>query len=157
MNSVSTTIVTDFVQRFRKDIGEASALRLARGITLALGVLGTASALLMASSDVKSLWDQYIAIIGLFGGGVAGLFTLGVFTRRAHAWGALAGLVVSALLVFLAQKYTSMNLFLYAPLGTFGCVLIGYLVSVILPGTSPAADGLTLYTLRPVTTRPPEE
>ena len=45
--------------------------------------------LLLASFDVGSLWDTFQAGMGLFGGGLAGLFALGILTRRANGPGAL--------------------------------------------------------------------
>ena len=36
----------------------------------------------MAEWDIRSLWDQMGAVLGLFAGGLAGLFLLAMFTRR---------------------------------------------------------------------------
>jgi Na+/proline symporter len=68
MNSRSTAIVTDFVRRFNWLKSEKSYLLLARILTFILGCLGTALALLFVASDVKSLWDSFMAILGPFGG-----------------------------------------------------------------------------------------
>lgn len=91
MNSVATAIVTDFYRRFIPGTTERGRLRLARWLTLGLGVAATSAGLLLASYEVQSLWDLFLEMIGLFGGSLAGLFALGIFTRRAHGAGALVG------------------------------------------------------------------
>ncbi|MFZ4428570.1 MAG: hypothetical protein ACOYOO_15535 [Saprospiraceae bacterium] len=36
---------------------------------------------------ISSLWDQFNTILGLFTGGLGGLFVLGIFTQKANARG----------------------------------------------------------------------
>ena len=91
MNSITTAVVHDFVAPDGGRGGE-DHMGLARGLTIALGVLGTGAAILLASVDIKYLFDAFQRIIGLFGGGVSGVFLLAVFARGANANGALAGL-----------------------------------------------------------------
>ena len=87
MNSVTTALMTDFYRRFKTDKAEKTYLRLARVITLFIGAGGTIIALLMAKSGISSLWDQFNTILGLFTGGLGGLFVLGLFTQKANARG----------------------------------------------------------------------
>ncbi|MHC4296279.1 MAG: sodium:solute symporter family protein [Planctomycetota bacterium] len=88
MNSMATVLVTDFYHRFKPGSSDHTRLKLARIITVVLGVFGTGCALLMATYPIKSLWDFFLAMLGLLGGGLAGLFILGIFTRRANSTGA---------------------------------------------------------------------
>jgi len=145
MNSVATAIITDFYRRFKTNMDEHSCLVLARWITVLLGVVGTGTAMLMAGSDIKSLWDHFNVILGLFGGGLAGLFVLGIFTRRAHGTGALIGALSSAAVLYAVQKYTPVHFFLYAAVGIVSCVVVGYVASLVLPRPRRTLDGLTLY------------
>lgn len=55
LNSMATAYVTDFDRRFRPRATDASRLRLARGFTAAVGLTGTAVALALAKSDIRSL------------------------------------------------------------------------------------------------------
>jgi SSS family solute:Na+ symporter len=87
-------------------------------------------------------------VLGLFGGGLAGVFALGIFTRRAHGTGALIGLVAGSALVLWVQQYTRLHFFLYAAIGIAGCFLLGYLVSLMLPAPKKTLDGLTIYTIK---------
>lgn len=147
-NSIATAIVTDFYCRFRPAAGEQSALRLARLLTFALGVVGISCAALMATYQIKSLWDVFLTILGLFGGSLAGAFALGIFTRRAHAAGAITGIAASAAILFLVQNYTRVHFFLYAAVGIITCFVVGYLASLIIPARRRNdLEGLTIYTL----------
>ena len=98
---------------------------------------------------IRSLWDMYMAVLGLLMGSLTGLFALGVFTRRTHAVGALAGAVGGAAVLYLVQQYTQMHFFLYAAVGVTACFAIGYLAGVLLPGGRKRLDGLTVYAQLP--------
>lgn len=147
MNSAATAIVTDFYRRFRPDAPDRRCLRLAQVLTVLLGVIGTGTALLMAGSEIRSLWDQFMKLLGLFGGSLAGLFILGIFTRRAHGTGALVGAFASALALYLVQQYTALHFFLYAGVGIGTCFVVGYTVSLILPAPQRSLERLTVYTM----------
>ena len=143
MNSMSAAVVTDFYRRFRTNASEAACLKLAKVVTALVGVAGTAFALSMAETNIKSIWDQFSAILGLFGGSLAGLFMLGMFTRRGTGPGALAGLGGGAIILYFVSNHTELHFFLYGVIGMASCVVIGYLVSLLTPRESP--PGLTVY------------
>ena len=147
MNSTSTALVTDFVRPLNLIDSEKGYLRLARISTFTLGVLGTILALLFASSDIKSLWDQFMTILGLFGGSMCGLFCLGIFTKRANGPGAIVGALAGAAGVFYVQRSTNIHLLLYAFVGITFCCLFGYIASAAFPGSKKSIAGLTIHTL----------
>jgi solute:Na+ symporter, SSS family len=149
MNSIATAIVTDFYARFRPGVADEKKMRLARRLTLLLGVVGTVAALLMATFAIKSLWDLFLQVLGLFGGGLAGVFILGIFTTRAHGRGALVGVAASTIVLLLVQRYTNVHFFLYAAVGIVTCFVVGYITSVLLPATEQSLKGLTIYTIGP--------
>jgi SSS family solute:Na+ symporter len=148
MNSVATAYVTDFHRRFRPDRDEAHYLRLARRATLLVGALGTGSALVMAGTDIRSLYTTFLEIIGLLGGTLSGLFVLGIFSRRGNGRGAVVGALLSAALVFTVRAVYPLNVFAYAPLGLTTCFVFGWLASLVLPVPARSLDGLTLRTLK---------
>ena len=133
LNSVATAFTTDFFRRFKPESSDHSSLVVARYVTVIIGVLGTTFALLMVSWDIKSLWDHFNVIVGLFVGGLGGIFLLGMFTKNAHGIGALIGLVFSAVTQYLIKEYTDLNFLLYAASGLCTAVITGYLFSVIIP------------------------
>ena len=147
MNSTSTAFVTDFVRPFNIVKTEKGYLQLARIMTLALGCLGTALAILFASSDIKSLWDMFMKILGLLGGSMCGLFCLGIFTTRTNGAGAIIGALAGAAGLYWVQKYTDVHLLLYATVGIVFCIITGYAASFIFPGACGSIKGLTIHTL----------
>lgn len=147
MNSVSTAIVTDFYRRFRPDAPDRQCLSLARWLVVLIGALAVLTAMWMASSNIKSLWDAFVTILGLTGGALAGMFILGIFTRRAHGVGTLIGAFCGAITLYLVQSRTSIHFFLYAAVGITACVVIGYLASLIIPAAKRDLRGLTVYTI----------
>jgi SSS family transporter len=144
MHSVATVWVTDVVTRFRPGMADRAALRWARWLTLLLGLFGTATALWMAAADIQSLWDQFWRLVGLFIGGLSGLFILGIFTRRASSFGAWAGALGSGLVLWWVIHCTRVHFFLYSAVGCVACVAIGYVASLARPHRG-AVDGLTVF------------
>ena len=146
MNSMATAITTDFYRRFRRDAPDRQCLNLARWLTVILGAVGTGFAAYMAWLGTTSMWDQYTKVIGLLGGGLAGLFAVGIFTRRANGAGALLGFLGSAGVLYLVKEHTEWHFFLYPTIGVCACFAIGYLVSLVLPLGRRDLTGLTLFT-----------
>jgi len=149
MNSMSTVIVTDWYLRLKTTAPSArQQLILARSLTAIIGVLGTATAVLLAVSDIKSLWDLFLMILGLTGGALGGLFLLGIMTERANGMGAVAGAATSVVVLYFVQKHTSAHFFLYGLAGIVTCFIVGYVVSLVTgaPGTE-KLNGLTIYSI----------
>jgi len=149
MNSVAAALTTDFYGRLRPEAPERRRLRVARLATVAVGLAGTAFALVMTRWEIRSLWDQLSRFIGLFAGGLGGLFLLGILTRRAHGPGAVVGLAASAAVQFAVSRYTPLHLLLYTATGLVSCLVVGYLASLCIPARRRPLAGLTLYTLGP--------
>jgi Na+/proline symporter len=147
MNSMATVFVTDFYQRLKPDATDHFRLRLARIITIVLGAFATGCALLLARYPIKSLWDLFLVLLGLLGGTLAGVFVLGIFTRRANSLGAMIGIVCSTLALFCAKQYTQIHFFLYGAVGIITCVCVGYLGSFLSRLSKPCPRDFTVYGL----------
>ncbi|TWU30711.1 Sodium/glucose cotransporter [Novipirellula artificiosorum] len=148
MNSMATTIVTDFLRPLGICTTDRQYLRAARLITFSVGVLGTVLGLFFIAPEITSLFDTFIKVVGLFMGMLGGLFLLGVLTRRANAYGAFTGAVVGALVMCWLFVYSSVNGYLYITIGMSTCIIVGYLVSCLVPSTRDLS-GLTIFTLDP--------
>ena len=144
MNSVATVITTDFFQRFNLVTDEKRYLGIARWITVVIGVIGTALALIMAAWGISSLWDQFNMIVGLFAGGLGGVFLLGIFFKNANGMGAFIGLLLSGVIQYAVKEFTDIHLLMYAFTGMISAIVFGYLFSFIF--TNPSRDQLQ-YTL----------
>ncbi len=96
MNSVSTTLVTDFIRPLGRPLSERQLLRIAQALTIALGIAGTGLAMFFVDASIRSLFDKFIAVIGLFMGVLGGLFVLGALFPRVGTLGGWAGAIVGS-------------------------------------------------------------
>ncbi|MES2691966.1 MAG: sodium:solute symporter [Verrucomicrobiota bacterium] len=133
LSSTSTALVTDFLQRLGPARDDHHWLRTAQWLTAILGVVAVGFAAVLASIGIGSAFDTFQGILGLTTGGLAGVFLLGIFFKRANSRGAWAGIIASALVLALVRSYTKTHVYLYALVGIVVCVVIGYIVSLLAP------------------------
>jgi len=145
MNSTATTLVTDFLRPLNAFASERGYFRWARILTFLMGVLGTLLGLLFLDPDIRSLFEAFLKVIGIFMGTLGGLFILGVLTRRANAAGALTGAFIAAAVMLFLWMFTDVNAYLYTVSGLTTCVVTGYLASLFTGGPTRDLAGLTVY------------
>jgi len=131
LNSVSTAFCNDIYKQYDPKVPDIKLLKVARITTVFIGIFGVLLALWMANSDIKSLWDQFYRILGLFTGGLGGMFLLGMLTKRANTTGTMIGLGLSAILLWYVSVYTSINFLMYSLIGVGSCFIFGYVFSLI--------------------------
>jgi SSS family transporter len=146
INSSSAVIVTDLHRRLRPPITERAYLRLSRVLTALLGLFGTGVALFLATFEIRSLFDKTMEFFGLFGGGLGGIFLLGILTTRASSSGVLIGFFASSVIQYFVKMHTPLHVFVYIFTGMASCYLIGYAASLVLPRERKSLDGLTVHT-----------
>jgi len=94
LNCSATVLLLDFYKRyFNPNISERGSMLFLRGTTIAWGVLGTCFAILMIRAE--SILDIWWEISGIFGGGVLGVFILGLLRIRLKLWQGLVSIGVS--------------------------------------------------------------
>src|SRR3546814_9741442 len=147
LGSMSTVLVTDFYKRCSKTYTESKAVRLGKIIIILLGALGTVIGGYLATFQIPSLYDKFFELIGLFGGGLGGLFLLGMMTDKANSKGTIIGFVLSGITQYLIVEYTSLHFFTYLFFGMATCFVLGYLFSLILPGDKKNLKGLTIHNM----------
>ena len=133
MNSIATVVTTDFYKQFKKSPTDRECLRFAKIFTVLLGAAGCVIAIYLVYLQNPSIWDQYLKIIGLFGGCLAGMFAAGIFFPRINSNGIMAGFLLSSIGLYFLQRSNQVSFFLYPLFAVAGCVTIGYLFSVISP------------------------
>lgn len=144
MNSAATAYVVDI--HFRFDWSDKlDGLKLARIATFVLGIAGIVVGLMMATWDIKSLWDEFQRILGLILGGIGGLFFLGLLTKRANGVGAIIGLAGSIFVQIWISQSGAVHLLLFAATGFVSCFIIGYLVSLVISTNEKDISRLTIY------------
>ena len=146
LNSLATVGMMDLYRRHMpaSSLGEAHCLRVAKGFTLLAGLLLTLTALWIATYQTTILQTVNF-LASIFLGPMSAVFLLGVLTRRANVAGvvvgAAAGLTASGVLS-LERLQQSINWMWMAPLSCLTTLVVGYLVSLLLPGGRPAEKSL---------------
>ncbi|QHI68920.1 sodium:solute symporter [Tichowtungia aerotolerans] len=140
LNSSATLMMSDWYKRFiRPDASERQTMRVLYGATIVWGLLGTGVAFLLI--NISSALDAWWVLSGIFGGGMLGLFLLGVISRKANnpisvtaailgllviAWMTLSPMLKSPALEGLQSHFHS---FLIPVFGTLTILLSGLILS----------------------------
>ena len=146
LNSAATIFVTDGYRLLRADSSDRQRVWMARAATLVFGAAASGMAAYIAHLGVPSLWDQFLKLMALIGGGLPGVFALGLLSKRANPPGVIIGALGSVLVTWYVQTYTTINVFAHVFVAVFACILIGYLASLCFKGArrraSQRANGL---------------
>ena len=147
INSVANLGVEDIYRRFSPNATDGRCVVLGRILTISLGIFGTGAALMLASmSDLRSVWDLALMLMGMILAPISGIFVLGIFTRRANSVGAWVGTFASIIANFCAREFLNVHAMAFLTIGVFTCVVVGYAASFLAP-QSKDLKGLTVYTL----------
>jgi SSS family solute:Na+ symporter len=113
LNSSATLLMSDYYRRFvNPGATERQCMIALYASTVVWGVLGTGMALALVKLTESAL-DIWWTLSGIFGGGMCGLFLLGMISRRAKNPAAVAGVVVGVL-VILWMSLPKLNAYLLA-------------------------------------------
>jgi len=129
MNSIAAAFVIDIYPRFRVQSLDRNNLRMARLVTIIVGIFGIGTAMLVAALNVQFIFDLFQEILGVVGGTLAGVFILGIFTNRANALGVISGIIVGVFSVWLTKNYTDISVYLYGAISVVTTVIVGYFIS----------------------------
>ena len=139
MNSIAAAWTVDFHQRILK-FPESTAMWTARSSTLVSGALAIFLAVAMATWNIGSFWDEYNRLLGLVTSSLAGIFFLGLLSRRANTLGAIAGLVLSFLFQVFVVSHHLVYILLYSGTGFVSAIVFGYLASLFFAWAAPKRD-----------------
>jgi len=150
LNSSATVWAMDFYRRkLRPDADDARLLWTTRLTTVVVGIVGTGASLAMI--QVKTALDVWWEISAIFGGGMLGLFLLGLLVPRANGRSALAatalGIGVIAwgtlgrdLPAESAWPAFPVHTMLIGLSGTLTILVSGWLLAGLLPAPGPKGD-----------------
>lgn len=140
LNSSATLMMRDWYQRFiRPDATERQSMIVLYGTTVIWGFLGTGVALLLI--NISSALDAWWTLSGIFGGGMLGLFLLGMISRRADKPVAVASVILGLVVITwmtvspylnqpnLAGLKSHFHAFLIPVFGTLTILISGLLLS----------------------------
>lgn len=144
LNSVATVATVDFYEKIAKNPLPKRSLRFAEIVTVVAGFIGVGLALLLSRYKIESVLDLALELWGLVGGGFAGAYTLGMFTRRSNWQGVIIGVAVSIIVTLLVWSMDLLHPFFYLPLSIMMCIVAGYAASWLFPPPI-SLTGLTIY------------
>lgn len=148
INSVATLLSVDFYAKFKRVAPtQKEEVRFAEWMTVLVGVIGIAIAIVLSRLDVRSLLDLTIELFGLLGGSCAGSYTLGMFSTRANWQGVAIGIVAATGITLVAWIFGLVHPYFYLAIAIVASIVIGYLASLLFPRPDEGSlRGLTIFT-----------
>ena len=150
LNSLSAVVVDDYYVKIRPGRSEQELLKVSRLIVATAGVLGVVLA--MAMTRIHSMADAALGFVSLVGGGVLGMYLLGLFVRRNTSRGFYVGIGLGLVVVlwayFCGPGKSGLPGFPRFPLHSLWIGLtanlvvftVGYLASLIGTKTTPTSS-----------------
>jgi SSS family transporter len=136
ISCVSTVIVNDFVKPLRGGHDDdRQDLRLARGLTFALGAFATGLAFYVSSFG--QLIEAYSSIISLFNAPILALFLLGILSRRSRLGHWILGAALGVAANVWVQRATEVHWIYFFPLSLGLSFGVAWLASRFAPRTAP--------------------
>lgn len=102
LNCLSAIVLEDYYLRWRPDTPEEKQLKLSRLFTALAGVGAIAVALFYVLHGGEGVLGIIFTLYAIFSGGIAGMFLLGIFSRKATRKGVYIGIAASILFTFYA-------------------------------------------------------
>ena len=106
---------------------------MARWSGIICGLLGLGMALVLATWNIASLWDQFNTFLGLLTSGLGALLIIGVFFPKVGARAALTGVVAGLALLMIIKENSDLSFLLYGFIGMTASILTAMIFSIIFP------------------------
>ena len=162
LNSLSAVGVEDYYKRLFPNKSDGHYLIVGRSIVVLCGIGALGIAAMYVEAEGETVLGIVFALYAIFSGGIAGLFLLGIFSKRANKQGLYIGIIVTVLFTAWAMLTSQpvgateeplLNLGSYNfthhsyMLGVYTHFIIigvGYAASFLFPAYQ-ADDSLTIY------------
>ncbi|WP_210128188.1 sodium:solute symporter [Staphylococcus sp. GDX8P114P-2] len=146
LNSISACFSVDIKHRFFGKGNEKSEVTFARYIIIISGLFGYAMSIYLIAADSNDIWDLFLLITGLFGVPLAGVFAVGIFTKRTNAFGVIIGLIFGVIFAYIFNNIGGDNSPFFVSIISFLIAFtISYLASFIRPNKGKDITGLTIF------------
>lgn len=132
LNSVATSWTLDIQSSINQDMSLEKQTKIAKYISLGVGVVAIVVSMIMANGEIKSAYEWFNSFMGLVLGVLAGIFVLGAFTKRATNVGAYLGFIVSAVAVInLKYNHPEVTSWCYSIVTIAISCIVGYIASIV--------------------------
>lgn len=156
LNSVATSWTLDIQERLtKKPLSFEQQTKIARWVSLGVGVLSIVVAMILANGQIKSAYVWFNSFMGLVLGVLAGTFVLGVFTKKTSPMGAYSAFAVSSIvIIWIKYMEPDVSIWSYSLITIGISVIVGLVVSAIeraVTGRKVEADTYTtVYDLKKI-------
>lgn len=147
MHSISTTMVVDFLRPSGIAWSDEKQLAAARWFTVIIGALGTGIGLIFIDPTIRSLFEAYMAVIGMSMGALGGLFLAGMTTRRVNSLSAFLGLICGVAIMIVLWRKNAINPYLFSAVGVFACYGLAWMFSFLTGQSDKDLTNLTVLTM----------
>jgi solute:Na+ symporter, SSS family len=107
LNSLAAVGVEDYYKRFKPGSTDKQRLFVGRLIVVLSGISALGVAWIYIEADGETVLSIVFSLYAIFSGGIAGLFILGIFTKRANMKGLYFGIAASVLFTAWAMLTSS--------------------------------------------------
>jgi SSS family solute:Na+ symporter len=146
LNSISACISVDIKHRFFGKSSDKQEVLFARWMIIVSGLFGYGMSIYLIISNSNGLWDLFLLVTGLVGVPLAGIFAVGIFTKRTNTFGVICGLICGILFAYLFNGIGGGNSPFFVSILSFAIAFVfSYLISIVVPGASKDIQGLTIY------------
>ncbi|SCU54514.1 Similar to putative sodium/glucose cotransporter [Staphylococcus aureus] len=147
LNSISACISIDIKQRFFGKGSERHEVNFARLVIIIAGIFGFGMSLYLIASNSNDLWDLFLFVTGLFGVPLAGVFAVGIFTKRTNTFGVICGLILGIIFAYVYNGVGKGNSPFYVSTISFTVAFVfAYILSFIVPPKHKKdITGLTIF------------
>ena len=100
LNSVSTTMTRDILEKLKPDLSDKFKLNFARSSSWIVGLISTLLAVKFLSGGPSDIYLYFQAITGLLGGPIASVILVGIFFDKVDTKAVWIGFIASTILAF---------------------------------------------------------
>jgi len=133
INSVAAVVTSDFYKVLARKGTVRKSMNVARWSGIIAGILGIGMALVLATWNIASLWDQFNTFLGLLTSGLGAFFVMGIFFPRISGKSALIGVLGGLAVLLIVKDSTNVSFLLYGFIGLTVSVLFAILSSLVIP------------------------
>lgn len=160
LNSISAVLTEDYYARIKKNASDKNKLRFGKFAVMIVGCFTLLMATLYTIVGNEGALGVVFTLYAIFSGGIAGMFLLGLLTRKANKKGLYVGIVVTILFTgYAVLTSTSINDKLILDLGNWNFThhkfmlgvyshliifVVGYFASLLFDH-APIDNDLTIY------------
>ncbi|SCS37663.1 sodium:solute symporter [Staphylococcus caeli] len=149
LNSISACLSVDIKHRFFGKGKEKDEVTFARWMIILSGFFGFGMSIYLIAADSNDLWDLFLLITGLVGVPLAGVFAVGIFTKRTNTVGVLCGLILGILFAYIFNGVGGGNSPFFVSIISFVVAFVfSYLISLFVPDKKKDITGLTIFDIK---------